>query len=229
LQFSGMPALDARRPGGLFPPLESAPPSQQSIARCSCGSSRMSCYGLSRPTKLPISAPGGSNEVVLGVGQVGLEPCAVRTHWITTTCFMRLLSIPRLRAYLGATCPLLVMVLRIISHKAHSSTSLQITRRHDRSCLSWYLWLRSLSECVCRRSWASRRGWLGARRPHEATMQEIETRAAKHLPLQHLEAVDVPLDWAIGPGQGHTGFDGCIVVLEPGCKAAQGLQWTGHC
>ncbi len=48
-----------------FPPLESVRRSQRSIARCSCGFSRMSCYGLSRPTKLPISVPDGSNEVVL--------------------------------------------------------------------------------------------------------------------------------------------------------------------
>jgi hypothetical protein len=31
----------------------------------------------------------------------------VRTHWVTTTNFMRLLSIPRFRAYLGATTALL--------------------------------------------------------------------------------------------------------------------------
>src|SRR5262249_21554297 len=54
----------------------------------------------------------------LGVSQVGLEPCSVRTHWVTTTCFMRLLSIPRLRAYLGATCPLLVIVEREILYAA---------------------------------------------------------------------------------------------------------------
>ena len=57
-------------------------------------------------------------------------------------------------------------------------------------------------------------------------MQEIETRAAKHLPLQHFEAVDVPLDRAIGPRQGHARFDGRIVVAEPTGKAAQGLQRT---
>src|SRR4030095_9611238 len=66
LQFSGAPALDARRPGGLSPPLGSGRPSRRSIARCCCGSSKMSCYGSSRRTRLPISAPGGSNEVVLG-------------------------------------------------------------------------------------------------------------------------------------------------------------------
>src|SRR6516162_8627722 len=66
LELSGAPALDARRLGGLFPPLGSAGPSRRSTARSSCGSSKMSCCGSSRPTRSPIAAPGGSNEVVLG-------------------------------------------------------------------------------------------------------------------------------------------------------------------
>jgi hypothetical protein len=66
LQFSGAPALAARHLGGLFPPLESGRPSPRSIARCCCGSSKTSCYGSSPPTRSPISAPGRSNEVVLG-------------------------------------------------------------------------------------------------------------------------------------------------------------------
>src|SRR5215467_13497892 len=44
----------------------------------------------------------------LGFGQVGLAPFPVRTHWVTTPCCMRLLSIPRLRVCLGATGPSLV-------------------------------------------------------------------------------------------------------------------------
>src|SRR5215831_10684705 len=67
LQFFGASALDAYRLGGLFPPQGSAPRSRRSIARCSCGSSRMSCYGLSPPIKLLTSVPCGSNEVVLVV------------------------------------------------------------------------------------------------------------------------------------------------------------------
>src|SRR5262249_19687799 len=66
LQFSGAPALDARQLGGLFPPLGSGRRSPASIPRGSVGSSRMWCYGLSPPIKLLTSAPGGSNEVVLG-------------------------------------------------------------------------------------------------------------------------------------------------------------------
>src|SRR5207249_11076427 len=66
LQFSGVPALDARRPGGLFPPPGNARLSRPSTARYSCGSSKMWCCGSSLPTRSPISAPGESNEVVLG-------------------------------------------------------------------------------------------------------------------------------------------------------------------
>ena len=37
---------------------------------------------------------------------------------------------------------------------------------------------------------------------HEAAAQEIEACAAKHLALQHFEAIDVPLDRTSTPGQG---------------------------
>jgi hypothetical protein len=43
---------------------------------------------------------------------VGLAPM-VRTHWVTPTNFMRFLSIPRFRAYLGATLLLLGNPARI--------------------------------------------------------------------------------------------------------------------
>src|SRR5215470_12414085 len=41
----------------------------------------------------------------LGFRQVGFE-LWVLTHWVTTTSFMRSLSMPRFRAYLGATAAL---------------------------------------------------------------------------------------------------------------------------
>src|SRR5215831_2352085 len=72
----------------------------------------------------------------LGVGQVGLDPCSVRTHWVTTTCFMRLLSIPRLRAYLGATWPLLVMsgdiwyIQYISTRETHPANRERLPRVH---------------------------------------------------------------------------------------------------
>jgi len=66
LQFFGASALDAYRPGRLFPPQGSARRSRRSIARCCCGSSKTSCYGSSRPIKLRIFALYESTEVVLG-------------------------------------------------------------------------------------------------------------------------------------------------------------------
>ena len=61
----------------------------------------------------------------------------------------------------------------------------------------------------------------------EAAVEEIEVGPAKHLALEHLEAIDMALDRAIGPGHGHTRFDGVIVLVEPFGKALQGLQRTG--
>jgi hypothetical protein len=79
----------------------------------------------------------------------------------------------------------------------HGSRSLKVTRGHDRSRLSWSAELRGHRGHGCWRSRAGHQGGLGARRQHKATMEEIETRAAKHLPLQHFKAVDVPLNRAI--------------------------------
>jgi hypothetical protein len=61
-----------------------------------------------------------------------------------------------------------------------------------------------------RRCWVSRvRGasWPLTEHPHKAVAQEIEVGAAKHLALEHLEAVDMPLHGAIAPGHGYSRFD----------------------
>ena len=63
--------------------------------------------------------------------------------------------------------------------------------------------------------------------PHETAAEEIEARPAKHLALEHFEAIDVPLDRTGRPRQGHPRFDRLIVVAEPVGKALQGLQRTG--
>src|SRR5215831_7939282 len=78
VELSGVPALDARQSGGLFPPLGSGRRFRRSTARCCCGSSKMSCYGSSRPTRSPIFAPGGSNEVVLGGAVALAEELSIR-------------------------------------------------------------------------------------------------------------------------------------------------------
>ena len=77
------------------------------------------------------------------------------------------------------SCPLLVMVLKIINHEDHSSTSLQITRSHDRSRLAWYTWLRGCGTRLCRCTWEGRLGLSLVVSMHEAAAQEIEVRAAK--------------------------------------------------
>jgi hypothetical protein len=78
------------------------------------------------------------------------------------------------------------------------------------------------------RCWLPWAGGLGPTwRPQEAAAEEIEVRPAKHLAFQHLEAVNVPLDWARTPRQGHPGFD-CLVVLIQSCgEAAQSLDRAG--
>jgi hypothetical protein len=35
-----------------------------------------------------------------------------------------------------------------------------------------------------------------SRRPEDATAEEIAVRAAEHLALEHLQAVDMPFDWS---------------------------------
>src|SRR5438876_9682022 len=117
--------------------------------------------------------------------------------------------------------PLLVIVLRDIKYTVHTSTLLRATRRHDLSRLWWPAWLRGPRGRLCRLTWAGRRGWLGSRSQHEATAEEIEACPAKHLALQHFEAIDMALHRAIGPRERHAGFDGRIVVPEPGGKAAE--------
>ena len=90
-------------------------------------------------------------------------------------------------------------------------------------------WLRSLGFCMgwCRLTLAGSLCRAPAWSPHEAAAEEIQTRAAKHLALQHFQAVDVPLDRAGRPRQGDAGFDRCIVLAEPARKALDGLQCPG--
>src|SRR6266446_4983679 len=62
---------------------------------------------------------------------------------------------------------------------------------------------------------------------HEAAAEEIEACPAKHLALQHFQALDMPLHRARTPGQRHPSFDRLVVLLQPCGEAAQGLQRTG--
>src|SRR3989442_5350396 len=90
-------------------------------------------------------------------------------------------------------------------------------RHHAPSHLWWPAWRRGLGVGLGRPiPWG----------PHEAAAAEIEACAAKHLALQHFEAVDMALDRPIGPGQCHARFDRRIVVVEPGGKTLDGLEGT---
>ena len=62
----------------------------------------------------------------------------------------------------------------------------------------------------------------------KAAAEEIEARAAKHLALQHLQAIDVPFHGARAPGQGEPRFDRGIVLVQPCGEASQGLHRTGR-
>ena len=51
--------------------------------------------------------------------------------------------------------------------------------------------------------------------------------AAKHLALQHFEAIDMPLDRASRPGQSDPSFNRLVVLIQPFRKALQGFQRAG--
>src|SRR4029434_5157442 len=79
-----------------------------------------------------------------------------------------------------------------------------------------------------RHPWPDDLGFPLPWRPQEAVPQEIEVCPAKHLPLQHFEAIDVAFDGAVAPGQREPCFDGGIVVAQPLRKALQGRPRTGR-
>jgi hypothetical protein len=93
-------------------------------------------------------------------------------------------------------------------------------RRHIELC--------GLGCCVGqhRRILAWRLGLLPARGPQEAAAEEIETRAPEHWTFHHLEAIDVPLDRAGTPGQGHPGFDCLVILVQPGGEASHSIDST---
>src|SRR6266446_1015545 len=92
----------------------------------------------------------------------------------------------------------------------------------------WQCGLRGHCVDLGRRTRAARLGRPRAGSQHKAAAEQIEAGPAKHLAFQHLEAVDVPLDWAGTPGQGDTGFDRGIVLIQSCGKAAYSLDRTGR-
>ena len=61
----------------------------------------------------------------------------------------------------------------------------------------------------------------------KAGAEEVEARPAKHLALQHFEAVDRPRDRARIPGQRPPSFDRLVILVEPGRAASHSVHRTG--
>jgi hypothetical protein len=53
-------------------------------------------------------------------------------------------------------------------------------------------------------------------------LEQIKAGAAEHLALEHFQTIDVTLDRAGTPREGHAGFDRVVVVAQPFRKALQG-------
>jgi hypothetical protein len=62
--------------------------------------------------------------------------------------------------------------------------------------------------------------------PQEAAAQEVKARSAKHLALQHLQAIDMALHRACTPGQCHARFDRVVVLIQPLGKTLYDFQGT---
>src|ERR1700675_141739 len=109
---------------------------------------------------------------------------------------------------------------------------------HGPESISWVSLSQNLGSWPLLVKWVQRRwrcprlrGGLRAGRlswgEQEAAAEEIEAGTAKHLALEHLQAVDVPFDWASAPREGHPSFDRVLVLIQPFRKASQRLQRTG--
>jgi hypothetical protein len=70
--------------------------------------------------------------------------------------------------------------------------------------------------------WGMTRAW--SCRQEKASCQQIEPGSAKHLALQHLQAVDVPFNRPLTPGQRHPGLDGGVVRPESSGETTEGRE-----
>src|SRR5262249_42851964 len=75
--------------------------------------------------------------------------------------------------------------------------------------------------------WPAILGCPLARRPEKAVPQEIKMRPAKHVALEHFEAVDMAFDRAVTPGHRDPGFDSGIIAAQPLRKTPQGCDRAG--
>ena len=67
--------------------------------------------------------------------------------------------------------------------------------------------------------------WSG--RQEKAAGPPIEPGPAEHLALEPLQAVDVPFDRPLTPGQRHPGLDSGHICPEPFGKTPEGREGTG--
>src|SRR5438128_11825106 len=88
----------------------------------------------------------------------------------------------------------------------HGGRPLKDACHHASSRRWWPAWRRGLSVGLCRTI---------AGGPHEAAAEEIEMRAAEHLALQHVEAVDCALDRPFGPVPCHARCVVCLCCVDP--------------
>jgi hypothetical protein len=70
--------------------------------------------------------------------------------------------------------------------------------------------------------------WLGSGRHEDSFAEQVDVGAAEHLAFEHLDAVDVAFDRAGVPGQGESGCDGVLVVLDAFDERAQAGQFGGR-
>src|SRR5256712_9214289 len=65
---------------------------------------------------------------------------------------------------------------------------------------------------------------LRLRRAEHSTPQQSNVGPAKHLPLEHLETVNVPLHRPCAPRQRQARFDRFIILTQATCKPLKRLQ-----
>jgi hypothetical protein len=70
--------------------------------------------------------------------------------------------------------------------------------------------------------WWMTKHWSG--RQEKASGQQIEPCSAIHVPLQHLQPIDLAFDGSLTPGQSHGGMDGGHVRPEPCGEAPEGRE-----
>src|SRR5207248_7535522 len=102
----------------------------------------------------------------------------------------------------------------------------QAIRPHAPPHLCRYAWLRGHCVDLWLLTWACGLRASLAGGQHKAVAEEVEARPAKHLALEHFEAVDMPLDRARIPGQRHPGFDCLVILVEPCREASHGVHST---